>query len=126
MVQPLDGLRHRESVEMPDEESVRDDADAEALVRELAQHAARARDHRHRAEEVALGHRKAVQAVVVLARDAPFREAVGNITGERLDRPLEPLRGDFADASVEVRADAVEVDAEHDLAAVRGHGGLQA
>jgi len=66
-------------------------------------------------EEVALGDCKAVEGGVPAGGlEVPLVEAVGDLRRERLERNLQPLGGDLAQAPEEVGADAVEVNSEYE------------
>ena len=120
-VEPLDRLAHRDLVEVLDEQSVRDDADAHILRGEPAQRLRCAGHRRQPAKQLALRHRKAVQRVVAAGRlvHAPLGERPRDAVGEARDVDAEPLGRDRLQPAVEVGADAVEVDAEDEAAVAR-------
>src|SRR6266542_4317960 len=76
-VEPVDGLFHRGLMKKVNVEPMGDDADAGAVIGELAQVSARAGYHRRGFEQFALGHREAVQAVVLLdVFDVPLAQSI--------------------------------------------------
>src|SRR6266536_824246 len=56
--------------------------------------------------------------------ETPLRQAVGDIRGQLVDRPLEPIGGDLAKLPVEVDTDAIQIDAENELGLARTIGRL--
>ena len=73
MIEPCDGLRDGDGVEIGNEQPVGDDANAVSFIRELPERLASARNHRDFAEQLSFHDGEAVQAVVLIRIfNAPF------------------------------------------------------
>ena len=100
---------------------MRDDADAHAHVRQTPEHLRRAGHGLQDAEQIALEHGELMQLGVAAGRlrDAPLGQVPRDLGAERRLGHAQPLGGNGPQAGVEVRARAVEIDAEHEGAAMR-------